>query len=51
VRPLINLLHPEQTAFENFEALMALTNLAQVNEATRYVFLFLNKILSIYILL
>jgi hypothetical protein len=37
VRPLINLLHTDKTAIENFEALMALTNLAQVNEATRLV--------------
>ena len=35
VRPLINLLQPDRTPLENFEALMALTNMAQVNEATR----------------
>ncbi|CAH2093739.1 unnamed protein product [Euphydryas editha] len=35
VRPLIALLHPECTALENFEALMALCNLAGMNETTR----------------
>lgn len=35
VRPLLNLLHPECTALENFEALMALCNLAGMNETTR----------------
>ncbi|CAG4933329.1 unnamed protein product [Colias eurytheme] len=35
VRPLISLLHPECTALENFEALMALCNLAGMNETTR----------------
>ncbi|XP_050666566.1 protein unc-45 homolog B [Leptidea sinapis] len=35
VRPLITLLHPECTALENFEALMALCNLAGMNETTR----------------
>ncbi|CAK1541542.1 unnamed protein product [Leptosia nina] len=35
VRPLIALLHPECTALENFEALMALCNLACMNETTR----------------
>lgn len=35
VRPLLNLLHPDCTALENFEALMALCNLAGMNETTR----------------
>lgn len=35
VRPLIALLHPDCTALENFEALMALCNLAGMNETTR----------------
>ncbi|XP_011555824.2 protein unc-45 homolog B [Plutella xylostella] len=35
VRPLVNLLHPECSALENFEALMALCNLAGMNETTR----------------
>ena len=35
VRPLIRLLHPDKTALENYETLMALTNLAGVDEATR----------------
>lgn len=35
VRPLVALLHPECTALENFEALMALCNLAGMNESTR----------------
>ncbi|XP_045454387.1 protein unc-45 homolog B [Melitaea cinxia] len=35
VRPLVALLHPECTALENFEALMALCNLAGMNETTR----------------
>lgn len=35
VRPLLGLLHPDRTALENFEALMALTNLASVNSTTR----------------
>lgn len=35
VRPLVSLLHPECTALENFEALMALCNLAGMNETTR----------------
>ncbi|XP_075227604.1 unc-45 myosin chaperone [Lycorma delicatula] len=35
IRPLISLLHPECSALENFEALMALCNLAGVNETTR----------------
>lgn len=35
IRPLKRLLKPECTALQNFEALMALTNLAQVNENTR----------------
>ncbi|RMZ96061.1 hypothetical protein BpHYR1_001189 [Brachionus plicatilis] len=35
VRPLIKLLHPEKTALENFESLMALTNLAGVNDSVR----------------
>uniref|UniRef100_A0AAY4BG94 UNC-45/Cro1/She4 central domain-containing protein n=1 Tax=Denticeps clupeoides TaxID=299321 RepID=A0AAY4BG94_9TELE len=32
VRPLVNLLHLECTLLQNFEALMALTNLAGINE-------------------
>lgn len=35
VRPLVALLHPECNALENFEALMALCNLAGMNETTR----------------
>lgn len=35
VRPLIALLHPDCSALENFEALMALCNLAGMNETTR----------------
>jgi protein unc-45 len=35
VRPLIKLLHPDRSAFENFEALMALTNLAGVSDSVR----------------
>lgn len=35
VRPLIALLHPDCTALENFEALMALCNLAGMSESTR----------------
>jgi protein unc-45 len=35
VRPLIKLLHPDKTALENFESLMALTNLAGVNDSVR----------------
>lgn len=35
VRPLLNQLHADYTALENFEALMALCNLAQVNDAIR----------------
>ncbi|CAH0402816.1 unnamed protein product [Chilo suppressalis] len=35
VRPLLALLHPECSALENFEALMALCNLAGMNETTR----------------
>lgn len=35
VRPLLALLHPDCTALENFEALMALCNLAGMNETTR----------------
>lgn len=35
VRPLIKLLHPEKTALENFESLLALTNLAGVNDSVR----------------
>ncbi|KAE8752791.1 hypothetical protein FOCC_FOCC000529 [Frankliniella occidentalis] len=35
IRPLISLLHPECTALENFEALLALCNLAGLNETTR----------------
>ena len=35
VRPIIKLLKVEHTALENFEALMALTNLASISEAVR----------------
>ncbi|KAJ8958425.1 hypothetical protein NQ318_002211 [Aromia moschata] len=35
IRPLISLLHPDCTGLENFEALMALCNIAQMNEAAR----------------
>ncbi|XP_060516554.1 protein unc-45 homolog B-like isoform X2 [Cylas formicarius] len=35
VRPLLSLLHPDCTGLENFEALMALCNLAQLSEAAR----------------
>ncbi|KAJ8711376.1 hypothetical protein PYW07_008618 [Mythimna separata] len=35
VRPLVALLHPDCTALENFEALMALCNLAGMSESTR----------------
>ncbi|KAG8231774.1 hypothetical protein J437_LFUL010749 [Ladona fulva] len=35
VRPLLNLLHLDYTALENFEALMALCNLAGLNETVR----------------
>uniref|UniRef100_A0A182IY85 Protein unc-45 homolog B n=1 Tax=Anopheles atroparvus TaxID=41427 RepID=A0A182IY85_ANOAO len=35
IRPLIKQLHPDYTSLENFEALMALCNLAAMNESTR----------------
>ena len=35
VRPLVNLLDNDCSALENFEAMMALCNLASVNETTR----------------
>lgn len=35
IRPLISLLHPECNALESFESLMALCNLAGVNETVR----------------
>lgn len=35
IRPLLSLLHPECTALENFEALLALCNLASVSESVR----------------
>ncbi|KFB45286.1 AGAP003727-PA-like protein [Anopheles sinensis] len=35
IRPFMNQLHPEYTSLENFEALMALCNLAAMNESTR----------------
>lgn len=35
IRPFLNLLDPEFTALENFEALMALCNLASVSESAR----------------
>lgn len=37
MRPLIRLLHPEKSAIENYEALMALTNLAGVDDSVRFV--------------
>ena len=38
VRPLLKLLHPERTALQNFEALMALTNITSVSESARLVY-------------
>ncbi|XP_058058902.1 protein unc-45 homolog B [Anopheles bellator] len=35
IRPLMNQLHPDYNSLENFEALMALCNLAAMNESTR----------------
>lgn len=35
IRPLLNQLHPDCSSLENFEALMALCNLASMNESTR----------------
>ncbi|XP_038051819.1 protein unc-45 homolog B-like isoform X2 [Patiria miniata] len=35
VRPLVSLLHPDRTGLQNFEALMALTNLAGISESLR----------------
>ncbi|CAG2108180.1 unnamed protein product [Medioppia subpectinata] len=35
VRPLVNILHPDCSALQNFESLMALTNLAQVSPSVR----------------
>ncbi|XP_055641230.1 protein unc-45 homolog B [Toxorhynchites rutilus septentrionalis] len=35
IRPLLNQLHPDCSSLENFEALMALCNLASMNETTR----------------
>lgn len=35
VRPLLNQLHPDFSALENFEALLALCNLAQMNDSVR----------------
>lgn len=35
IRPLLNQLHADYAALENFEALMALCNLAQVNDSIR----------------
>jgi protein unc-45 len=35
VRPFLNQLHPDYTALENFEAMLALCNLAQLNESVR----------------
>ena len=34
-RPLLNQLHPDYSALENFEALLALCNLAQMNDSVR----------------
>lgn len=36
VRPLVSLLHLQRTGLENFEGLMALTNLAGISERLRY---------------
>ena len=35
VRPILQLLAIEKTALQNFEALMALTNLASMNDTIR----------------
>lgn len=35
IRPLLNLLHPDCTALENFESMMALCNLAQMSNEVR----------------
>ncbi|KRT81742.1 Anaphase-promoting complex subunit 3 protein [Oryctes borbonicus] len=35
IRPLLALLHPDCTGLENFEALMGLCNIAQMNESAR----------------
>lgn len=35
IRPLLKLLHPSKTALQQFESLMALTNLAQMNDEVR----------------
>ncbi|XP_066149150.1 protein unc-45 homolog B [Euwallacea fornicatus] len=35
IRPMLSLLHQDCTGLENFEALMALCNIAQMNEAAR----------------
>nr|CAI5817255.1 unnamed protein product [Callosobruchus analis] len=35
IRPLVNILHPDCSGLENFEALMALCNLAQMSETAR----------------
>lgn len=35
IRPLLNQLHADYTALENFEAMMALCNLAQMNDVVR----------------
>lgn len=37
VRPLVQLLDVQNTGLQNFEALMALTNLASMNDAVRSV--------------
>lgn len=37
VRPILQLLKSEGVALENFEALMALTNLASIGETVRFV--------------
>lgn len=36
VRPLVSLLHLQRSGLENFEGLMALTNLAGISERLRY---------------
>lgn len=38
MRPLISLLHHDRSGLQNFEALLALTNLSSVSENIRYIF-------------
>lgn len=46
VRPILQLLKTDNTALENFEALMALTNLASLGESVRLEIIFLFNQLS-----